>query len=216
MIKRIWRERAQTAGEELANSISHGVGLIGALAVTPILIVVASRSAGPKGIVAASIFAATMIVMYAMSTLYHALPAGSAKRVFRILDHSAIYLLIAGTYTPVTLILLGGGWGWSLFGVSWGLAAAGVTLKATRTLRHPVLSTVLYIAMGWVIIVAVKPLWTQVPFWGLVWIALGGVAYTTGVAFFAARGVRYAHLVWHIFVVAGTTCHFVAVLKYAT
>lgn len=212
----IWRKRVQSIGEEIANSVSHGVGLVGALVVTPILIVVASRSAGAIGVVAASVFGATIILMYLMSTLYHAFPESRAKRVFNVLDHSAIYVLIAGTYTPFTLVVLGGGWGWSLFGVVWGLAAAGVVFKSIGRLGHPVVSTTIYIVMGWLIIIAIKPLSAQVPLWGMVWLGAGGMAYTLGVAFFAARGLRYSHLVWHLFVLAGTTCHFIAVLKYAT
>ena len=216
MTGNIWRKRVQSIGEEIANSVSHGVGLVGALVVTPILIVVASRSAGAIGVVAASVFGATIILMYLMSTLYHAFPESRAKRVFNVLDHSAIYVLIAGTYTPFTLVVLGGGWGWSLFGVVWGLAAVGVVFKSIGRLRHPVLSTTIYIVMGWLIIIAIKPLSAQVPLWGMVWLGAGGMAYTLGVAFFAARGLRYSHLVWHLFVLAGTTCHFIAVLKYAT
>jgi hemolysin III len=135
--------------------------------------------------------------------------------VFRILDHSAIYVLIAGTYTPFTLVVLGGGWGWSMFGIIWSLAVAGVVFKAVGKMQHPAVSTTLYIVMGWLVIIAIKPLWRELPLWGVIWIGAGGIAYTLGVAFFAARGVRYHHLVWHLFVLAGTTCHFIAVLKYA-
>lgn len=212
----IWRQRAQSLGEEIANSISHGVGLVGAVAVTPIMIVFATRSAGAIGVVAASIFGATMIFLYLMSTLYHALPDSRAKRVFKVLDHVAIYLLIAGSYTPFTLVVLGGGWGWSLFGVIWGLAIAGIVFKAFARLRHPVVSTAIYVVMGWLIVIAIKPLWDHVPPWGVVWLVAGGMAYTLGVAFYAAQGLRYGHLVWHLFVLAGTTCHFIAVLRYAT
>jgi len=212
----IWRKRVQSLGEEIANSISHGVGLIGALAVTPVLIVLASRSAGAIGVVTVSIFGATMIFMYLMSTLFHALPEGRAKRVFNILDHAAIYVLIAGTYTPFTLVVLRGGWGWSLFGAICGLAIAGIIFKAFGRLRHPVISTTLYILMGWLVIIAIKPLWHQLPGWGVVWLGAGGMAYTLGVAFYAATGLRYSHLVWHLFVLAGTTFHFIAVLMYAT
>ncbi len=212
----IWRERVQSLGEEIANSISHGAGLVGALAVTPILIVVASRSTGATGVVAASIFGATMILMYLMSTLYHALPESRAKRVFNILDHSAIYVLIAGTYTPFTLVVLGGGWGWTLLCIIWGLAAIGVVFKAVGRMRHPVLSTAFYVVMGWIVIIAIKPLWHQLPLPGVIWLGAGGFSYTLGVAFFAAASIRYSHLVWHLFVLAGTTCHFIAVLKYAT
>ena len=212
----IWRERVQSMGEEIANSISHGVGLAGTLAVTPILIVVASRHGGATGIVAASVFGATMILMYLMSTLYHSLPESRAKWVFNVLDHCAIYVLIAGTYTPFTLVVLGGGWGWSMFGVIWGLAVLGIVFKAVGRMRHPGLSTTIYVVMGWLVVIAIKPLWHQLPLWGVIWLGAGGVAYTSGVAFFAATGMRYNHLVWHLFVLIGTTCHVIAVLKYAT
>jgi hemolysin III len=212
----LWRERFQSLGEEIANSVSHGVGLLGALAVTPILIVVASKKGGTTGIVAASVFGATIILMYTMSTLYHALPEGKAKWVFNVLDHCAIYVLIAGTYTPFTLVVLGGRWGWTMFGVVWGLAIVGIVFKAIGKMRHPVLSTTIYVVMGWLVVVAIKPLWHKLPLWGVIWLAAGGIAYTLGVAFFAATGLRYNHLVWHLFVLAGTTCHFIAVLIYAT
>jgi len=212
----IWRKRAQTMGEEIANSISHGVGLVGAIIVTPILIVVASRHGGAKGIVAASIFGTTMILMYLMSTLYHLFPEGRAKRVFNILDHCAIYVLIAGTYTPFTLVVLHGGWGWTMFGIIWGLAIAGIVFKAVGKLRYPVLSTTIYVVMGWLVIIAIKPLWHELPLAGVIWLGAGGVAYTLGVVFFAATGIRYNHLIWHLFVLLGTTFHFIAVLKYAT
>ncbi len=212
----IWRKRLQSMGEEIANSVSHGVGLLGALIVTPILIVVASRHGGATGIVAASVFSATMIFMYLMSTLYHALPESRAKRVFNVLDHCAIYVLIAGTYTPFTLVVLGGGWGWSMFGVVWGLAIVGVVFKAVGRMRHPAISTTIYIVMGWLVVIAIKPLWHQLPLSGVILLGAGGIAYTLGVTFFAARGVRYSHLVWHLFVLIGTTCHFIAILYYAT
>lgn len=214
-IKHLWRERVQLVSEEIASSVSHGVGLLGALTITPIMIVIASRRSGARGIVAASIFGATIILLYLMSTLYHALPTGRAKRVFQVLDHSAIYVLIAGTYTPVTLVVLRGVWGWSLFGVIWGLAALGILLKALGRLQHPTLSTILYVAMGWIAVVAIRPLWLHLPPWGIFWLAAGGFAYTLGVGFFMARGVRFHHLIWHLFVIAGTTCHFIAVMKYA-
>ena len=212
----IWRERVQSMGEEIANSISHGLGLAGAIAATPILIVVASRHGGATGIVTASVFGLTMIFMYLMSTLYHALPVSRAKWVFNVLDHCAIYVLIAGTYTPFMLVVLGGGWGWAMFGVIWGLAVAGIVFKAVGRMRHPVLSTTIYVVMGWLVVIAIKPLWHQLPLWGVIWLGAGGMAYTSGVAFFAATGMRFNHLVWHLFVLMGTTCHFIAVLKYAT
>ena len=209
------RERGQSLGEEIANSVSHGVGLLAAVAAAPILIVAAVWRGGAAGIVGASVFAATVVVLYSTSTLYHALPESRAKRVFRVLDHGAIYLLIAGTYTPFTLGVLHGAWGWTLFGLVWGLAVAGVVLKAAGGVRYPVISTSLYLAMGWLVLIAVKPMWDRVPLWGLFWLLAGGMAYTVGVAFFAAERVRYGHFVWHLFVLVGTVCHFIAVLRYA-
>jgi hemolysin III len=135
--------------------------------------------------------------------------------VFQVIDHGAIFLLIAGTYTPFTLGVLRGAWGWTLFGIVWGLAAVGIILKTVGRLRHPILSTLLYLGMGWLILIAIRPLWLRMPVSGLLWLLLGGIAYTAGVAFLAAKGVRYSHFVWHLFVLAGTTCHFFAVLWYA-
>ena len=209
------QERTQSLGEEIANSVSHGVGLLAAVAAVPVLVIAAVQRGNAAGIVGASVFGATMVVLYLTSTLYHALPRNRAKRVFQVLDHGAIFLLIAGTYTPFTLGVLRGRWGWTLFGLVWGLALAGVLLKAVSGIRYPTLSTCLYIAMGWLVLIAVKPLWLNVPTWGLFWLLAGGIAYTAGVAFFAAERVRYSHFVWHLFVIAGTACHFVAVLWYA-
>lgn len=210
-----YRENRQSIGEEIANSVSHGLGLLAALAGSPVLIVAAVQRGGSAGIVGASVFSASMVLLYLSSTLYHALPWNRAKRVFRILDHGAIYLLIAGTYTPFTLGVLRGTWGWTLLGIVWSIALAGVVLKAVGALRHPVLSTALYVALGWVVMIAARPLLLHVPPWGLFWIVAGGIAYTGGVAFFAATRMRYNHLVWHICVLAGTGCHFIAVLWYA-
>jgi len=209
------RDRTQSLGEEIANSVSHGIGLLAALAAVPVLVLAAVQRRGAVGIVGASVFAATIVLLYLASTLYHALPRNRAKRVFQILDHGAIYLLIAGTYTPFALGLLRDTWGWTLFGLVWGLAVAGVLLKAVGGVRHSTLSTCLYLAMGWLILIAAKPLWLHVPTWGLFWLLSGGIAYTAGVAFFAARRARYSHFVWHLFVLAGTACHFIAVLLYA-
>jgi hemolysin III len=207
--------RPQNRGEEIANSVSHGVGFLAAVATFPILIVGAVDD-GAAAVVGASIFGATIAVLYLTSTLYHAMAANRAKRVFQVLDHAAIYLLIAGTYTPFTLGVLRGAWGWTLFGVIWGLAVIGIFLKGVRGIRYSRLSTAIYLMMGWLVLVAAKPLLTNVPGWGLFWLAAGGVAYTAGVAFYSANAMRYAHFVWHLFVLAGTACHFVAVLRYAT
>lgn len=209
-------EREQSPGEEIANSISHGLGLLAALAASPFLIMRAAETGDAAFIVGASIFATTMVLLYLASTLYHALPAGKAKRVFRVIEHSAIFLLIAGTYTPFTLGVLRGALGLALLGLVWGLAVVGVTLKAIERMSHPIVSTGLYLLMGWLILIAVHPLTARVPASGLLWLVSGGVAYTAGVAFFAADSrLRYAHFIWHLFVMAGTACHYFAVLWYA-
>ena len=207
-------QRPQSRGEEIANSVSHGVGFLAAVAALPVL-VLAAIPRGAGAVVGACLFASTAAVLYLTSTLYHALPHPRAKHVFRVLDHSAIYLLIAGTYTPFTLGVLRGPWGWVILGVVWGLAGCGILLKAWVGIRHPRLSTAFYVAMGWVILVAARPLWLRMPGPGLVWLLLGGLSYTAGVGFYAAHRVRYSHFVWHAFVLAGTAFHFVAVLRYA-
>lgn len=209
------RHRPQTPGEEIANSVSHGLGFLAAVALLPVL-VIRAVSDGAAAIVGAAIFGATMALLYLTSTLYHAMAPSRTKNVLRILDHAAIYLLIAGTYTPFTLGVLRGPWGWTLFGVIWGLAAIGILLKSIRGIRYPRLSTAVYIAMGWLVVVALKPLLVNVPAPGLFWLVAGGLAYTGGVVFYAANRIRYAHFIWHLFVLTGTGCHFVAVLHYAT
>jgi len=207
-------DHGQSPGEELANSISHGVGLVATFVAGPVLIASAIRHGGLGTIVGASIFVSTAVLLYLFSALYHALRHARAKRVFQVLDHAAIFLLIAGTYTPFTLGVLHGTWGWALLWTIWTLAAAGVALTATGKLHNRVASTALYVAMGWLMLVAVRPLWLRMPPMGFLWLGLGGVAYTAGVPFFAAHR-RYSHFVWHLFVIAGTACHFVAVMKYA-
>jgi len=202
-------------GEEIANSVSHGFGLLAALVAAPVLVHSAVRHGGAARIAGASVFAIAMVLLYLTSTLYHALPGNRAKQVFRLLDHAAIYVMIAGTYTPITLSVLSGTWGWTLFGIVWGLALGGVVLTMTGGVRYPKLRTSLYLAMGWLIVVAVKPLWLRMPSGGLFWLAAGGIAYTVGVVFYAAKRVRYCHFVWHLFVIAGTACHFIAILRFA-
>lgn len=209
------RDRHQSLGEEIANSISHGVALAAALVGMPFLLMEAVRIGSPGFIVGVSIFSATMALLYLASTLYHALPQGQGKRVFKILDHSAIYLLIAGTYTPFTLGVLSGPWGWTLFGLVWGLAALGVFLKSLNGLSHPVLSTGLYLLMGWLVLIAIVPLYQLMAPAGLIWLVAGGLAYTGGVVFYALdHRLPYGHFIWHLFVVAGTVCHYFAVLWY--
>lgn len=209
------REHTQSLGEEIANSVSHGVGLLAAIAAAPVLVLSAAEHHGTARIVGASVFAAAMVLLYLTSTLYHALPRNRAKRVFQVLDHAAIFLMIAGTYTPFTLGVLRGTWGWTLFGLVWGLALAGVVLTAAGGVRYPKLRMSLYLAMGWLIVIAVKPLWQRMPSEGLFWLLAGGIAYTVGVVFYAAERIRYSHFVWHLFVITGTACHFIAVLRFA-
>ena len=208
--------RAQSLGEELANSLSHGIGLALAIAGLPILIVTSAQTGSAAAVVGASIFGSTAILLYLISTLYHALPQKRIKEVLQVLDHVAIYLFIASTYTPFTLGVLHGGWGWTLFGLVWTLALAGVVFKILGGTRFPRVSTVLYLAMGWVILVAIRPLWLHMPAAGLALLIAGGVAYTLGVVFFALdERVRYSHFIWHLFVLVGTVFHFFAVLLYA-
>jgi hemolysin III len=205
----------QSLGEEIANSVSHGVGLLAALGVVPFLIVAAVRRGSASAIVGASVFSATLVLLYFASTLYHALPRHKAKRVFRILDHGAVFLLIAGTYTPFTLGVLRGALGWTLFGVVWSLALLGIVLTAMGGIRYPRLTTGVYLGMGWLVVIAIRPLWLRVPLTGLLWLLAGGIAYTVGVRFLAAKRMRYSHFVWHLLVLVGSSCHFVAVLLYA-
>lgn len=208
--------RPQTRGEELANTVTHGIGLVASLVGLPTLVMVAARSGTARQIVACSVFAATLVILYAASTLYHALPSSRAKQVLRVVDHSAIYLLIAGSYTPFALGVLGGGWGWTLFGLIWGLAAFGILYKTLLGFRFPRLSTLLYVGMGWLAVVAIGPLTEALPAGGLAWLLAGGLCYTAGVPFYVRDRLRYRHAVWHLFVLAGSACHYAAVLRYAT
>ena len=178
---------------------------------------ITARGGDARQIVGGAVFGATLVLMYSTSTLYHALPSGTAKRVFRVLDHAAIYLLIAGTYTPFMLGVMRGAWGWTLLVIVWSLALFGIVAKSTLGFRYPRLSTALYLAMGWLIVVAVRPLVTYVQPAGLAWLAAGGLAYTGGVAFYVTdTRLRFGHALWHLFVIAGSVCHFVGVLRYAS
>ncbi|WP_263322601.1 hemolysin III family protein [Endozoicomonas sp. Mp262] len=209
-------ERLQTQAEEVANSVSHGIGFVSAVVATPFLIIHAAGQENTGFLVGASIFCGTLIFLYLSSTLYHALPVGLPKRVFRVIEHAAIFLLIAGTYTPFTLGVLYGVWGWSIFGAIWGMAAIGVGLKVFSRGSWPILSTLLYLLMGWLIVVAVDPLLVKVPEAGLFLLLSGGLFYTVGVYFFATDSqLLFGHLIWHLFVMAGTVCHYFAIYWYA-
>jgi hemolysin III len=209
-------DRPQTLGEEIANAASHGAGLLLAVAALPILVWQAAQRGSAADVAAAAVFAGSAILLYLISTLYHALPAGRAKVWLNRLDHAAIYVFIAGSYTPFTLGVLNGAWGWTLFGIVWGVAAFGVTVKLLNRLKHPLLSTGLYVAMGWVAVVASVPLLARMPAAGLAWLVAGGLSYTLGaVVFLLDNRVRYAHFVWHLFVLGGSVCHFFAALWHA-
>ena len=210
-------DRPQTLGEEIANAISHGLGVALAIAALPILVIRAMHHGGAADVAAAAIFAATAILLYGVSTLYHALPAslanGRVKAWLVRLDHAAIYVFIAGSYTPFTLGVLHTGPGVTLLVAVWAAAAFGVTIKLLNRLRHPVVSTLLYLAMGWVVVFAIGPLVERMPGPGLALLVAGGLSYTLGaVVFLLDNRLRYAHFVWHLFVLGGSTCHFFAVL----
>jgi hemolysin III len=203
----------QSIGEEIANSVTHGVAAACSVAALAILVVSAAMRGDAWHVVSCAIFGVTLILLYLASTLYHALPVGKAKLVFRILDHASIYLLIAGTYTPFTLVTLRGAWGWSLFGVVWTLAVAGVVFQSLLIGRLPALSTSVYVLMGWAVVIAFRPLLHALPWGGVLWLAAGGLSYTLGVFFFVSKS-KFAHMVWHLFVIAGSACHFFAVFFY--
>lgn len=209
-------ERAQTVGEEIANTVSHGLGFALAVAALPLLVLAAARRGSAADVVGAVLFAASMMLSYGISTLYHALPAGRAKRAFNRLDHAAIYVFIAGSYMPYLLGVLRGAWGWTLFGIVWGVAAFGVVAKLFNRLRHPLWSTGLYVAMGWVALIAAVPMVERLSGPGLAWLVAGGLAYTLGaLVFLLDTRFPFGHFAWHLFVMAGSTCHFFAALWHA-
>ena len=201
--------------EEIANSLSHGIGLLLAIGMLLALLLSAKRMGDIRFTVGAGVFGGTLVLLYLASTLYHSVTHERTKHFFRLVDHCAIFLLIAGTYTPFTLGVLRGPWGWTLLAIVWLLAVVGITMKAIVGTRHSWFGIGLYLLMGWLAVVATKPLLELVPLPGILLILAGGLAYTGGLAFFAAPRIRYGHFIWHLFVVAGTTCHFFAVLWYA-
>lgn len=205
--------RLQTSREELANSLSHGLGLLAILFGTPFLILHAIHSEHTGYIVGVCIFTASMILLYLGSTLYHATPNGRLKDAFQIIDHSMIFLLIAGTYTPFTLGVLTGGWGWSIFGITWGLAALGISLKIFGgAMNRPIFDNILYLVMGWIIVIAIEPLINNLSSTGMFWLVTGGISYSLGMVFYLTDSrVNYGHFLWHLFVLGGSISHFFAV-----
>jgi len=203
-------------GETIANGVTHGVGLAASLIGFPVIVVSAISRNDPWQVVGATVFGISLVLLYAASTVYHSFPRSSATRMLRVIDHSAIYVLIAGSYTPFAVGALRGVWGWTLLTVIWALAATGIAVKSFRGFGLRWLDTALYLAMGWLAIVAVRPLIAGVGPSGVAWLLAGGLCYSAGVVFYALdREVRYGHAVWHLFVLAGSTCHFFAVLWYA-
>jgi hemolysin III len=200
--------------EETINALTHGLGALLSLAGLVVLVILASLRGGAWHIVSCSIYGVTLVLMFAGSTLYHSFRNPRRKHVFRIIDHAAIFLLIAGTYTPFVLVTLRGGWGWSLFGVIWGLAVAGIVFQVFFIGRFRVLQTLIYLLMGWLVVIAAKPLLAGLPRPGLLWLLAGGLSYTVGALFYLWKKLPYHHAAWHLFVLAGGICHYFAVLFY--
>lgn len=200
--------------EDIANAVTHGAGLLLAIAAVPVLLVLAALRGTPLHVASFAVYGTSLVLVYATSTLYHAARKPHLKRLFRILDHAAIYLLIAGTYTPVTLISMNGPWGWTLLSLVWVLAVGGCIFKMFFVGQFQTFSTVLYLVMGWLIVIALGPLVESVPREALLWFVAGGLSYTVGVVFFVWERLPYNHAVWHLFVIGGSVCHYMAMLLY--
>ena len=199
--------------DEIANALTHGLGAVAALVGGSVMITLAAIFGDGWQLAAAIVYGITLLLLYLASTLYHAIPHPVAKARLKVFDHCAIYLLIAGTYTPFTLIGLRGPWGWGLFAAIWSIALAGIVFKLFFTGRFKLLSTLMYIAMGWLVVVAIKPLMSSVDVWTLGWLLAGGLFYTLGTFFYHRESIPYSHAIWHLFVVMGSVCHYVAVMR---
>ncbi len=208
------RDKLYSLGEEVAHAITHGVGVLMAIAGLTVLVARAAVYGDFWHVLSAAIFGSTLVLMYSASTLYHSIPLPRAKKVLRVIDHSSIYLLIAGTYTPFTLVTLHGTWGWSVFAAVWGLALMGVVFKLFATGRFERLSLAIYLAMGWCVVVAIKPLLGKLETAGLLLMLAGGLSYTGGVVFYVWERLRYHHAIWHCFVLAGSILHYIAILLF--
>ena len=209
----VLEDRPQTLGEEIANAISHGIGFLLAIASLPLLVVVAARHGTAVNIVAVSVFSVTMMMLYLVSALYHAVPEGAIKSFLNRVDHAAIYLFIAGSYTPFALGVLHGAWGWTLFAIVWAIALAGVFMVVRRIERRGI-TIALYVGLGWIGLVALGPLVRSLPAGGLWLVFGGGVCYTLGVPFYLSRRIPFNHALWHLFVLGGSVLQFFAVLLY--
>lgn len=200
-----------TRNEELANSLTHGLGALLSVVGLALLVVFAALHGDAWQVVSAAVYGVTLVLLYTTSTLYHSFRGEQLKQLLRKFDHAAIFLLIAGTYTPFVLVTLRGPWGWSLFGVVWGLAVAGVTLKFWLAGRFRVISTLIYLAMGWLVLIAIKPLVAALPVGGMKLLVAGGLCYTGGAGFYLWKRLPYHHAIWHLFVLGGSACHWAAV-----
>ena len=208
------RESRYSFAEEIANSVTHGIGVGLSIAALSVLVTFAGLFGDAWRVVSFSIYGATLILLYLASTFYHSFQSPRVKEIFRVLDHSAIFLLIAGTYTPFTLVNLRGGWGWTLFGLIWGLAICGILLEVFFMDRFKPLSMAIYVGMGWLVILALKPLLAAVPMGGMIWLGIGGLTYTLGVIFYLWNRIPFNHAIWHLFVLGGSVCHFFCILFY--
>lgn len=204
-------DAAYPRNEELANRLTHGVGVLLGVAGLVLMVVASARHGDVWHVVSTAIFGATLVLLYAASTAYHSVAGEKIRRLMRKVDHAAIFLLIAGTYTPFVLVTLRGPWGWSLFGVIWGLAVVGVTMKFWFAGRFKLVSTLIYLAMGWLVLIAIKPLMAALPAGGMKFLVAGGLCYTGGAAFYLWKRLPYHHAIWHLFVLAGSMCHWAAV-----
>ncbi|ACN16470.1 putative hemolysin-III related protein [Desulforapulum autotrophicum HRM2] len=206
----------QSLGEEIANSITHGIGAALSIAALAILLVSASGNGDTLRVVSYSVYGSSLIILYLSSTLYHSFSHGRIKQFFKVMDHSSIYLLIAGSYTPIVLVSIPGAWGWTVFGIVWAMAVAGIITKIFLTGKYDKISVLFYIAMGWLIVIAIKPMLQTVPLKLLVWLLIGGLSYTLGIIFYAWEKMPYNHAVWHLFVLGGSITHFFGILFYLT
>ncbi len=206
--------KSYTRAEELANIVTHGAGLGLSLVGSVVIVTLTALRGDAWQIVSSGVYGASLVTLYAASTLYHGLRSPGIKRVVRVFDHCAIYVLIAGSYTPFALVSLRGGWGWTLFSLAWGLTVAGIVFKVFFTGRLNALSTTVYVLMGWLCVVAARPIIEMVPAGALWWLAAGGIVYTAGTIFYHNRRVPYSHAIWHLFVIGGSACHYFAISRY--
>ncbi|BBE30197.1 hemolysin D [Tepiditoga spiralis] len=208
------KKRDYSIGEEIFNSITHGVGALLSLIALILLLVSSFLKGNTLHAASALVYSLTLFTLYLFSTLYHAIPNKKAKSVFKIFDHSSIFLLIAGTYTPFTLITIGGDLGWRVFAIIWSIAIFGILKEIFIKKKMVVLSTLIYLSMGWMVVFVLKPVVSNLPFWGLIWLIIGGLFYTAGTAFYIVKKIPYFHSVWHLFVLAGSVSHFICIYFY--